>query len=292
LSAPINQVQSNIYYNCVSPSPSLDGRYLAVKWQPRPDLSAADLLVLDRVTGRSNLVTVSHDGLGGANHFSSALSLSFDGRYVAFISQASNLVPEDTNGASDAFVRDMWAGKTLLLSADQAGRPANGATSRLVAAPNGRTVYFHSYANDLVPGDFNLHQDIFAVRLSGSDTDHDELEDEWELAYFSTLSRDGAGDFDGDGTTDAEEYRATTDPTNADSILRVLTLSVIGSGTTKLIWSASPGRTYQLQFKEDAGESPWIDLGAPVVSVGSTGTAFDLAGDEIEKRFYRVSIWP
>ena len=55
--------------------------------------------------------------------------------------------------------------------------------------------------------------------------DGDGLDDDWEVAYFNDLSRDGAGDFDGDGANDADEFRAGTDPTNTGSVLRVISIT-------------------------------------------------------------------
>ncbi len=91
--------------------------------------------------------------------------LSADGRYVVFASRAVNLVPDDTNGATDLFVRDLAANRTLLLSALPSGRaPALGSFSP-VLAPDGRTVAFLIWTADLVPGDLNQASDVFVLRL-------------------------------------------------------------------------------------------------------------------------------
>src|SRR5713101_9879428 len=82
------------------------------------------------------------------------------------------------------------------------------------------------------------------------------MDDDWELAYFGTLARDGKGDFDGDGQSDLQEFLAGTDPTNSGSILRVLTLTAF-KGNTTLLWSATPGRRYQAQFKTNLTDPLW-----------------------------------
>src|SRR6185369_8554002 len=115
-------------------------------------------------------------------------------------------------------------------------------------AADGRTVVFQSFANDLIAGDFNDRRDIFVLRLGGADSDGDGLDDDWEMTYFGDLSRDGTGDFDHDGQSDREEFLAGTNPTNDASLLRVLTLTGLGGGNTRLLWSAVPGRTYRAQF--------------------------------------------
>jgi len=81
-----------------------------------------------------------------------------------------------------------------------------------VLGGDGRTVLFQSFASDLVAQDFNNNRDIFVLRLGSGDSDGDGLDDDWELAYFGTLARDGTGDFDGGGQTDLAEYRAGTNP--------------------------------------------------------------------------------
>jgi hypothetical protein len=58
---------------------------------------------------------------------------------------------------------------------------------------DGRTVAFQSFASDLVDGDYNEHRDIFVVKLGAGDSDNDGIDNNWEVAYFGDLSRDGAG---------------------------------------------------------------------------------------------------
>src|SRR5207253_9976348 len=133
---------------------------------------------------------------------------------------------------------DRVTGTTLLASLNLQGTgPGNGLSSKPVLAANGRTVVFQSFASDLVPGDYNELRDVFVLRLGGPDSDGDGMDDDWEMAYFGTLARDGKGDFDGDGRTDLEEFQAGTDPTDNGSVLRALTLSPMGGGATRLIWS-------------------------------------------------------
>jgi len=85
----------------------------------------------------------------GADVASGAASVSADGRYVAFASEASTLVPGDVNGASDVFVRDRLTGTTTRVSG---GSGPSGSPS---ISGDGRIVAFASRAPDLVPGDVN-----------------------------------------------------------------------------------------------------------------------------------------
>src|SRR5206468_11521799 len=133
----------------------------------------------------------------------------------------------------------------------------NALSSHPFLAPDGRTVAFQSFAGDLVSADYNQTRDVFVAHLGGPDTDNDGLDDDWELAYFNTLSRDGSGDFDGDGQSDRQEFLAGTDPTNAGSVFRVLTLSRVSGGSVTLFWSAVPGKKYDVQYKDNVGDANW-----------------------------------
>jgi hypothetical protein len=274
-----------------APSLSADGAtvaFLALQGNP----ARTNVLVCDLSAGATSLASVASDG-SSANGDSTTPLLSADGRYVVFESKADNLVPGDTNRASDIFVRDRWLGATLLISLNRSGTgPGNRASSRPTMAANGRTVVFQSFASDLVAGDVNDRRDVFALQLGGADTDADGLDDSWEMAHFDTLDRNGAGDFDHDGAIDFAEYRAGTDPTNLASVLQVLSVASPGTGTTTVLWSAVPGRTYCVQFKDavDAGE--WTDLPGPVTVASTTGMAVDHSGAGQGQRFYRVLLAP
>jgi hypothetical protein len=244
-------------------------------------------MLKDLQKGSSTLVSVNFAGTAGGNGPSTTPLLSADGRYVVFTSKASDLVPNDLNHTGDIFVRDRLLGTTLLVSANRQGGAGTGLSSRPVLGADGRTLVFQSYADDLVDGDFNGTRDVFVLRLAGTDSDHDGLDDEWEVAYFGDLSRDGSSDFDGDGSADRDEFLAGTDPTNRGSVLGVLKLTWLGGGGTTLLWSAVPGRTYRVQFKEDLGGA-WQELPGGVTASSTTASARDPSGDSIRQRYYRV----
>lgn len=115
--------------------------------------------------GRMSRISVATDGTQG-NATSFVPSLSADGRYVAFWSGASNLVPGDTNGADDVFVHDGITGTTERVSVASDGTeakagPGGAGSSHAVMSPNGRFVAFLSYARNLVSGDTNGFPDVF-----------------------------------------------------------------------------------------------------------------------------------
>ncbi len=87
--------------------------------------------------------------------------ISDDGRYVAWWSDASNLVPRDSNRKADVFVRDRQAGTTARVSVGARGRQANGDSVAVAMSADGRYVAFVSHATNLVPGDTNGAADVF-----------------------------------------------------------------------------------------------------------------------------------
>jgi len=130
-----------------------------------------DIFVHDRQSGTTERINVDSNGNQGNNGaFSSALSA--DGRYVAFRSQASNLVPGDTNGFEDVFVRDRQNGTTERVSVDSNGNQGNFFSLFQFPAisADGRFVIFISYASNLVPGDANDTWDVFLHDRQNSTT--------------------------------------------------------------------------------------------------------------------------
>jgi hypothetical protein len=117
------------------------------------------------------------------------------------------------------------------------------------------------------------------------------MDDDWEMAYFGTLARDGTGDFDGDGQTDLEEFRAGTDPTNSGSVLRALRLTALNGGGARLIWVATPGKTYRVQFKDELDKADWAYLPGEVLATGATSSMLDNSA-MASHRFYRVICMP
>ena len=105
--------------------------------------------------GRAGVAGVEPDGA------SFEPAISGDGRYVAFRSFATNLVPGDTNGSSDVFVHDRDTGETTRVSVSSEGVEGNDRSTSPAISGDGRFVSFSSSATNLVPGDTNGDQDIF-----------------------------------------------------------------------------------------------------------------------------------
>jgi len=100
-----------------------------------------------------------------------APSISENGRLVAFQSAATNLVPGDTNGADDIFVRDVGTGITTRVSVSSSNAQGNAASSQPAISGDGRWVAFASSASNLVAGDTNGRADVFVHdRVTGTTT--------------------------------------------------------------------------------------------------------------------------
>ncbi len=98
-----------------------------------------------------------------------ATALSGDGRYVAFASTASDLVPNDTNAAMDVFVHDRQTQTTTRVSVSGTGAEANAGSGHPSISEDGRYVTFHSQASNLETGDVNLTWDVFVHdRVTGA----------------------------------------------------------------------------------------------------------------------------
>src|SRR5204863_3370087 len=105
---------------------------------------------------------VSIDSSGTeANGQSYYPQISADGRFVAFRSDASNLVAGDANGVSDIFVHDLQSGTTERISVDGSGTEGNGDSFGPTISGDGRYVAFRSDSSNLVPGDTNGIDDVF-----------------------------------------------------------------------------------------------------------------------------------
>ena len=148
------------------PSISGDGRYVSYA-STSNNLVAGDsngkfdIFVYDRTAAVTQRASV---GPGGAqsNGDSFSGSLSSDGRYVAFSSNATNLVAGDTNGKFDIFVRDLTAGGvTTRVSVATGGGQSNGDSYLPAISGDGRYVAYSSTATNLVAGDTNGKSDVF-----------------------------------------------------------------------------------------------------------------------------------
>jgi Tol biopolymer transport system component len=157
------------------PAISSDGRYSVFESQATNlvghDLGGhEDVFIRDRVGGRTRRVSFNSRGKPG-NGDSSYPSISASGRYVAFLSDATNLVKGDTNGVTDVFVRDRKSGRTVRVSVSSRGKQANGLSSYTPSiSADGSRIAFYSEATNLVAHDSNGVGDVFLRDLEARKT--------------------------------------------------------------------------------------------------------------------------
>jgi Tol biopolymer transport system component len=166
-----------------SPSISADGRYVAFStFDPTLGILFSTIAVRDRVSGTLDLVDRAADGgLPDASSLDS-VSMSQDGRFVAFTSTATNLVPDDTNTCGpfttpgtcpDVFVRDRATGITRRVNVAPDGSETSGEFAcanggpclRVAISADGKTFAFTSHATTLIASDINGVGDTFVRRV-------------------------------------------------------------------------------------------------------------------------------
>jgi len=292
----VERTNTVIYSGGFNASISANGRFVAFE---KPlyatglltSLTNSAVVVWDRELGAEMLASANAENTGTGNAYSRSPLLGADGRFVVFKSQASNLGSSDTNGVTDVFVRDLVLGQTLSISLNRSGTATGNLLSgNPIIGGDGRTVLFESFASDLAANDFNESRDLFVLRLGAVDSDRDGMDDDWEMAYFETLTRDGTGDFDADGLSDLAEFKAGTNPKNDGSLLRALMVASLSDGRTTVFWTAIPGRTYQVQFKDSPADANWMNLPGTVIAGDTTASKADSTAAGSFNRFYRVEL--
>ena len=150
-----------------SPDITADGRYVvfessAPNLVPGDSNGAIDVFIKDIQTGA--IRRVSSDALGaGGNAQSDSARISADGHFVTFRSAATNLVPDDTNGRTDIFVKDLLTGEIQLLTGNASGAQTLVDSYRPDLTSDGRKIAYESGASNLVSGDSNNAVDVFLV---------------------------------------------------------------------------------------------------------------------------------
>lgn len=131
--------------------------------------AAVDVYRHDRTTGETVRVSIMPNGAQAAGDCF-APSTSDDGRFVAFVSRAVNVVWDDTNGLDDVFVKDLQTRMITRVSVGAGGVEANGPSSEPHISGNGMWVAYTSAASNLVASDTNAADDVFLSTRSASST--------------------------------------------------------------------------------------------------------------------------
>jgi Tol biopolymer transport system component len=186
--------------------------------------------------GNPALVSVGIAG-AGANGFNDFPAISADGRYVAFLSQATNLVPGDTNGAGDIFVRDLQMGTTTLVSFSDDFSPGDDVSTQPSINQDGRFVAFRSVAGNLVPNGRHGFGDIYVRDL--------QLGRTVQVNLSSTGAPSDGGAFNpsisGDGRFVAFTTNSSNLVTGGGGGVPQVYLRDIQAGTTSLVSASNDG---------------------------------------------------
>jgi uncharacterized repeat protein (TIGR01451 family) len=242
------------------PTVSADGRFVAFaslsdNLVPGDTNGAADIFVRDRLVGTTERISVSSTG-AQANAHSGLLdgmggpSISADGRYVAFDSEASNLIKGDTNGAIDVFVHDRLTGTTERVSVASDGTQGNDSSTHASISADGNRVAFGSFANNLVQPDTNFAQDVFVHdRTTGTTVRVSDAPDGSQGNNWSF-----SPDLDGHGHVVVFDSFASNLGGDPNATVQVF-LRDLDTGVLEPI-SAAPGSTDFLENSNDGRISP------------------------------------
>jgi Tol biopolymer transport system component len=229
-----------------APALSGDGRVVAFhsdasNLDPADRGERADVYVRDLRTNRTTLVSRA-DGARGAhgNGASEGASISADGRYVAFVSRARNLHPDDTDGRRDVFVRDLRRNVTRLVS------QGPGEALEASISADGRHVAFVYRRDSLLPEDGNPYRDVYLSDLRTGDLALVTVGSNGRSTYEPEVSADGR--------YVAFESNATNlDPLDTDTSLDVFVRDMTTATTRLVSRSADAKAAGPERFYSDAG---------------------------------------
>jgi len=242
------------------PAISDDGRFVAFASGASNLVSgdtnnAEDIFVKDRQTGVTTRVSVRSNGTE-ANGGSASPAISGDGRFVAFYSDASNLLNGDSNGFGDIFVHDRQTGQTTRVSVDSSGVEANAPPSDDYAvvsiSGDGRFVTFYSDASNLVSGDTNGVTDIFVYDRQSSRTTRASVASNGSEANAGSIHPNLSGDG------------------------RYVTFS---SGATNLVAGDNNGKVDVFVRDLQTGSTTLISLSTTGAQADGGGNSPDISGD-------------
>jgi Tol biopolymer transport system component len=209
----------------------------------------SDVFVHDRTTGTTQRVSVGPMVEGSAtqsNGWSGYPSISADGRYVAFESDATNLVDGDTNNTNNIFVYDRQDGTTDLVSINSSGIQANSWSGYPSISADGRYVAFESDATNLVDGDTNNTHDVF---VHDRDTNNDGVLD--EVGFVST-ERVSVGLMEEGSATQSNDWSGSPD-ISADG-----RYVAFASQASNLVANDTNGFSDVFVYDRTAGTTQWV----------------------------------
>jgi Tol biopolymer transport system component len=259
--------------------PALSGNARYVAYVAHTDSSRPGVTdgtyVLDTVTNQKELVSVASDGTP-ADSDTDNPAISADGRYVVFESDATNLVPNDTNDSTDVFLRDRTAHTTIRVSVDSNGAEADDASYEPSITADGRKVEFTSDSDYLDPEDSNGSSDIFVRDLSTGKT---VLASRTAGVFTDFGAWDGVISADGNSVAFVTDTALSTNDINDSDDVYVRSLT-----QNKTTWVSKPRFAVP---DGGGGDSPAISSDGRYVAFVSTAPDFDTLSTSALANVYR-----
>jgi hypothetical protein len=221
-------------------------------------------------------VRVSVDPAGGDGDAQSiGNSVSNDGRWVAFWSDASNLVSGDTNGKRDIFVRDLQTNTTSLVSVGVGGAPADDINQYPSISGDGRFVAFQSWADNIVPGDTNGFPDIFVRDLKKETTKLVSIDPPLGQANQQSLGSSISTDGRWIAFSSFASNLATGDSNNAEDVFLADRTTGAITLVSKVSNFSAPGTSNHPDVDADGGVVAFTSTSSRLVS-GDANNAADV----------------
>jgi Tol biopolymer transport system component len=229
----------------------------------------ADIFVRDRANGTTERVSIDSSEAQATGGDSLYPSISADGRFVAFSSEATNLVSGDSNTTADIFVRDRTNGTTERVSVDSSEAEATqGNSEQSSMSADGRYIAFESFAVDLVPGDTGGLQDIFVRDRTSGTTERVSVSSAEEQGV-------GGGNSGPSISADGNLVAFATGTTN------LVTPDANANVADIVVRNRSAGTTELVHLSSNEVQGNFQSLGAPAFSGDGRYVAFQSSADNL-----------
>jgi hypothetical protein len=241
-----------------------------------------DLYVTPAVGQTGPLTLASSATAPGVTKIVSNPALTADGLRVYF----RVFTKGNTGRTNETLVRDLSTGASEAVG----GNSVRQNLSRIFVSAGGVFMRGENQFGFAQPSD-ETDLVFLAAPSANADSDNDGLPDAWEIGVFGSLANDGSGDADGDGMTNLAEYLAEylagTDPTRADSVLR---LELVDSAPVRHLIYPGSLKPLTVEYRDSLGAGQWTSL--QTQSTESDGRPSSLDSASVTQRFYRIRILP